>query len=338
MSSTPTVDPAIVPTTSHVTRDQAFYLTKVISYIAVSVLIIAGNLLCLVVFLRTPQMRRKRAYYLLVSLSIADALVGISLVEKIIVMTYYGVAEENNNTASVINFLASPASIYTLATISIERFIVTVFPLYYRSSGKSLYVAMIGIPWACAVVVVTLYILAVNARALPPVVVTYTRITIPVSLLIIFICCTALTVKLKYGSRVLSVSSRQILRDRKLAITLLIVTLLSLITWVPFGVYVTVLYYCMDCKKETYARDLYLALNWLRFLNSGINVVIYMFRMPEFKRGVARITPSLYRQQNLPAETGTRSCTEGSELQIEASARKTFASNSSSRNVAGSCD
>ncbi|XP_032238261.2 probable G-protein coupled receptor 21 [Nematostella vectensis] len=287
----------ITPTNSTAPeQDEAFYLTKVISYASVSVLIIAGNLLCLVVFLRTPQMRRKRAYYLLVSLSIADALVGISCAERTAQMRYPAVANENSNTFSVLNFLASPASLFTLSAISIERFIATVFPLRHRIFGVLPYAVLLGVPWASAAVIFMIVIFT-KLKVLPSVWVTYTRITIPIPLLIIFICYTALVAKLKYGSRVMSVGNGQLLRDRKLAITLLIVTLLSLITWVPFGVYVEVLNYCVTCKEERYARDLYLVLNCLKGLNSAINVVVYMFRMPDFKRGVGKIVPG--RQQNM---------------------------------------
>ncbi|EDO35760.1 predicted protein [Nematostella vectensis] len=284
-TTTPTVTPS----------DRQYFLSKVISYAAVSVLIIAGNLLCLVVFLRTPQMRRKRAYYLLISLSIADALVGISLVEKIALEVQTPSYNINTNQlGSLLYYLASPCSLYNLAAISVERFIVTVFPIYHRTTGMGMYLALVGVPWLMGVTVLLLFILAYKVAVIPHEVVTYSRITIVISLLIIIIAYTALALKLKYAELKINSSNpqAQVLRDRKLAFTLIIVTLFSLITWAPYGVYITVLAYCRDCKSRPYARELYLALNLLRYLNSGINVIIYMVRMPEFKRDVVRILPA----------------------------------------------
>ena len=100
-------------------------------------------------------------------------------------------------------------------------------------------------------------------------------ITLSVAYLTILIYCT------KDDPR-LPINRRQ--PNKKLAKTLYIVTLLSVITWIPHGV--TNVLRSMSRKKEGYA---YFIGQICRLANSLVNLILYCYRMPEFRKTLRNI-------------------------------------------------
>ena len=120
------------------------------------VLIIAGNILTIWIFFK--QRSQKRSYSLLMSLAVADLLVGIFAVPfyiKAIVSPGYA--------RSLISMLADVStgitSIYTLAVISLERICAVGWPLRHRTLNYRVYVCAISIPWVIAAIFTTTLVL-----------------------------------------------------------------------------------------------------------------------------------------------------------------------------------
>ena len=81
-------------------------------------------------------------------------------------------------------------------------------------------------------------------------------------------------------------------RNKKLAKTLFIVTILSLITWLPTG---------FSLASPSYLRDassLYVQITLtLQFANSFLNPIVYCFRMTEFKMSLKKLFCRYYSRK-----------------------------------------
>ena len=239
-----------------------------------AVLIIFGNFFTIWVFHR--QGSRKRSYFLLISLAVADLMVGLFAIPLFI---------KNNSTehsylwrlvSKSFDVFTSLTSIYTLAVISLERMFAIVCPLRHRTLTSRNYIYAIAIPWMVAAVFVTVLILY-----------SYEIIKHPSYrfLLLLFQTTPLLTMCVAYFSiwikrkSTMGIQNHRAARESKLANTLFLVTGASLLTWTPFQVFNNLLSFD---RLRISLTLLYLS-RILQFSNSLVNVVIYPLRIPQFK-------------------------------------------------------
>ena len=115
------------------------------SFGILATLIVIGNTLTIWIFFK--QRRRKRAYYLLISLAVADLLVGVITVPlyiTLMVTNHWLVIYTGTDV------LTGIASIYTIAAISLERMYAIGWPLRHRTASFRFHVCAITIPWIAA--------------------------------------------------------------------------------------------------------------------------------------------------------------------------------------------
>ena len=245
-----------------------------------AVLIILGNFFTIWVFHR--QGSRKRSYFLLISLAVADLMVGLFAIPLFI--------KKNSTEYSHFWWLVSTSfeaftgltSIYTLAVISLERMFAIVCPLRHRTLTSRNYIYAIAIPWMVAAVFVTVLILY-----------SYEIIKHPSYrfLLLLFQTTPLLTMCVAYFSiwikqkSTKGIRNHRAARESKLANTLFLVTGASLLTWTPFQVFNNL--FSFDRLRISLTL-LYLS-RILQFSNSLVNVVIYPLRIPEFKRTLKNV-------------------------------------------------
>lgn len=277
-------------TTPHTPRywywDPDYEITKMWCRGVAAFVILVGNFVCLVAFLGSKSLR-KRPHYLLVHLCLADFLVGVSVLLRLVVDFFYW---KHGNAEFVfasftftLDYFSSIASINVLTSIAIERFLAVVFPLFHRMAGKGLYALLMGIPWLLSTVTTITYIFSYRILVieLDTFEMTY-LIVISIPIFVIFISYTALLIKVRKNHVQVPCRSQD-LRDRKLAITLLIVTLASVITWGPYNVYYVLTFHCEACGIK-FSGKLFFGLIILQYWNSGINLVVYFYRMPQFRQ------------------------------------------------------
>ena len=239
-----------------------------------AVLIIFGNFFTIWVFHR--QGSRKRSYFLLISLAVADLMVGLFAIPLFI---------KNNSTehsylwrlvSKSFDVFTGLTSIYTLAVISLERMFAIVCPLRHRTLTSRNYIYAIAIPWMVAAVFVTVLILY-----------SYEIIKHPSYrfLLLLFQTTPLLTMCVAYFSiwikrkSTMGIQNHRAARESKLANTLFLVTGASLLTWTPFQM-INNLSFIEGWRISS--TLLYLS-KILQFSNSLVNVVIYPLRIPQFK-------------------------------------------------------
>ena len=244
------------------------------SFGLLAVLIILGNFFTIWVFHR--QRSRKRSYFLLISLAVADLMVGLFAIPLFI--------KENSTEYSHFWWLVSTSfeaftgltSIYTLAVISLERMFAIVCPLRHRTLTSRNYIYAIAIPWIAAAVFIAVLILHFNG------IMKYPSYKIIVLLFqttpLLTMCAAYFSIWIKRKSTK-GIRNHRAARESKLANTLFLVTGASLLTWTPFQVFNNL--FSFDRLRISLTL-LYLS-RILQFSNSLVNVVIYPLRIPQFK-------------------------------------------------------
>lgn len=268
--------------------DNEYEQAKIWTRALTALIVITGNSICIAAFLGSKSLR-KRPHYLLVHLCLADFLVGIGILLRLIVDVYfwkYGTAGLHLRSFTyTIDYFSNLASIYVLTSISIERFLAIVFPIFHRLNSRRLYMVLVVIPWTVSCVVTTIYYLSnilsfidINTFEL------IYLVTISIPVVLILVTYSFILVKVR-KSHLLNNNRTLALRDRRLAVTLLMVTLASVLTWGPYNVYYVLGYYCKSCGIG-FSDRVFFSLIVLQYCNSAVNLVVYFYRIPQFRQVV----------------------------------------------------
>ena len=260
-----------------------------LSFGLLATLIVVGNVLTILVF--DKRRLRKRAHFLLISLAVADLLVGLLTIPLYIAMntlrylgtygTYYLVSTVYQST----DILTGLTSIYTLSVISLERMYAIGWPLRHRTLNFRVYVFAIVIPWILAGTTTSLRVMRLFN------VITYQSFIyslIPFRNTPLLVMCIAYCVIWKKQKSPMHGNQFQIAREAKLAKTLFMITGASLLTWLPFQIISLLLPY----NVIGYFPHIFLTVNIIKFLqfsNSLVNVIIYPFRISEFKNALLQM-------------------------------------------------
>ena len=244
-----------------------------------AVLIILGNFFTIWVFHR--QRSRKRSYFLLISLAVADLMVGLFAIPIFIISsTEYSYLRWLVPTS--FDAFTGLTSIYTLAVISLERMFAIVCPLRHRTLTSRNYICAVAIPWVTAAVFIAVLNLYFNGIMKDPSYNFPALLFQTTPLLTICVAYFSIWIKRKYTK---GIRNHRAARESKLANTLLLVTGASLLTWTPFQM-INYLSYIAGLQVS---RTLMYLSKILQFSNSLVNVIIYPLRIPEFKRTLKNV-------------------------------------------------
>ena len=244
-------------------------------------LIIVGNILTIWIFFK--QRSQKRSYSLLINLAVADLLVG-----SFAVPFYIKAVVSQGYAWFLISMVADVftgiTSIYTLAVISLERMCAVGWPLRHRTVNYRVYVCAISIPWIIAAIFTTLVVLRI-LNMIGREYFFYCLVLIP-GIPLITICVANFVVWKKQKSPFRN--QNHIKREVKLAKTLALITGTSLFTWLPFQILIILLELRVLKSFHLFQLTLFV-IKILQFSNSFVNVIIYPFRIPEFRRTLFQI-------------------------------------------------
>ena len=281
------------------------------SFGLLAVLIILGNFFTIWVFHR--QRSRKRSYFLLISLAVADLMVGLFAIPLFII----GSSTEYSHfwwlVSTSFDAFTGLTSIYTLAVISLERMFAIVCPLRHRTLTSRNYIYAIAIPWIAAAVFIALIILYSKG------VIKYTSYKFSPFLFLITplltMCVAYFSIWIKQKSTK-EIRNHRAARESKLAKTLFLVTGASLLTWTPFQVFNNLFAF----QVFQISLTVFYLSKILQFSNSLVNVVIYPLRIPEFKKTLKNIihctfpTSCSFEQNHLIVMLNSKFYTESGNL------------------------
>ena len=251
--------------------------------------IVAGNLFSILKFADTGQLHR-RSSYLLINLAAADMLVGACAI-PIFVYLIGGLGQlwpvnfgSPASAFKALDVISGLASILSLTLVSLERLFATLWPLRHRVMKTRFYASGIILVWLIAITTTAAGFIAGHTSP-------SLRFLFYCSVIILSLCCvTVLSTNLVIW---IHVSNRQVsshfrnaaLQERRLTITLLIVTLISLSSWLPF----TILNIVNQLHPFSVSLTLIYFTKLLHYGNSCANVFVYSLRITEFRKSFEKL-------------------------------------------------
>ena len=256
------------------------------------VAIVTVNLLSILLFIKNRSLRT-RSMYLVISLTVADMLVGglsgsVSQLDLLRECHFVNVYLVHLKVIIVLGnfFLLFPfVSLTNIAAISLERFHATFRPFRHRLIKRWVYVVAIVVVWVFPVI--TLVIRDIESILIRRHLYLWESHCC-LCLIITFVSYTSILFKFRFGAHPQRHCAAA-LRQRKLTVTLFITTLVSLLLWLPYGIYLFVAWLSGICNyRIAYPKGVtwgYL-MRFLFYANSLGNPILYAIRMPDFKKAL----------------------------------------------------
>ncbi|XP_078364510.1 histamine H2 receptor-like [Oculina patagonica] len=263
--------------------------------------IVILNIITIIVFVKQRQLQRQSTY-LIIHLAIVDLLVGavsgpLNLTERM--ATFCDLWEYpydrqlsfiylNNNPIVLLFYLMS---IVNLAFISLERLHATFCPFQHRLLKKWVYYVIIGVMWVLSISVESVPLMLYETMKWSVTSVSlYYIVRSSLCLLVLVVICASyilIYIKVRCGPYIQHHGAAN--REKQLTVTLLFVTLVSLLTWLP-GVILYFLVYTKNLKISGQST-LHIAFSFgvLTLANSLVNPIMYAIRMPEFRTTVSQL-------------------------------------------------
>ena len=272
--------------------------------------IVILNIITIAVFVKKKRQLQRRSTYLIIHLAIVDVLVGavsgpLQIEIKMEWLCPLWNYRRNTLWSHRLSFLFLHLFYFTsltnLIAISLERLHATFCPFRHRFVRKWVYRAIIIVIWLIAIVreVAQIFLWEIGYFEI---IHTYLYILFyAVSLFVICVSYILITIKVRC-SRHPQFRSRS-KRERKLTGTALIVSLVSLLCFLP-----AITYLVCHRFSFTYSTNIHIemAVLVLFLANSLVNPIIYALRMPGFREGLLQL---VYRNpdiSNAPANLPLR--------------------------------
>ncbi|XP_078372729.1 melanopsin-like [Oculina patagonica] len=255
----------------------------------IGIVALATNSLTIAAF--TKKRLQRPPHYLLVSLACADFMVALVSV-PIYTCIILGVAKFTLKSRAAFwfcDFLSGMASIFTLASISLERLFAMGWPLHHRTSSPLTYACFIAVPWLLALVVASLPVLDMF-RLLPHLFMFHVVLaSCCVAIFVTVIAYVTLWFKVRSSDSPGQERSRE--KDKRLAITLVIATLIFVFTWLPYPIILSIINLCLKCVYSNMKlfNDLSLICKFMHLANSFMNPLVYILRIPEFRGAIREL-------------------------------------------------
>ena len=250
--------------------------------------VVIFNLLTIAIFVTNRRLRRRK-FYILLNLAFADLLVGAVAIPFFIHILggFFGLWASKLSTDSYMavthaDIFSGFSSIISLAVVSMERVYATFWPFRYRVLQKKVYVILIAFIWVLSTLPPSVQaitgngILSVKQQA---------YIWVPFTIVLFLIMCvsySSILIKVRGGKQWHGSAER----NRKLTLSLLLLTMVSLVTWMPFAILHALI--SLDVSSPCDVNTYYL-LKLLHYSNSLMNPIIYAFRIPNIKKEAMKL-------------------------------------------------
>ena len=258
-------------------------------YVTESIAIATLNAITIVAFIRNSNLR-KRSTYLLINLAVTDMFVGLTgsyTFYELGTYCFFWKASLDQRVlflAQVLRLLFRTSSLLNITNISLERLHATFLPFKHRFVRKCFY-------W---IVIVMSYLLATFLSCISLGLVfdysmdrtfkltsSFTSICIAV----IVLCYSLILIKVRCSPH--PRHHAEVAREKKLTVTLFIVTAISLLMWLPF---IVNSFFWLTNPPSLNSWPSYLSVVvMLLDANSLVNPLLYSIRMPEFRRAVKKM-------------------------------------------------
>ena len=287
-------------------RSTMFSSSECITWFALflteSVAIVTVNLLSIIIFIKNSNLRT-RAMYLVINLTVADNFVGgISSIFLFEILGYHcqivtvgsNTAPEGNITLFVFRWFPL-TSLTSIAVISLDRMHATFRPFRHRNIKKWVYWVTIGAIWVFAAVMSTAMTLVSLHSGRQEPLPLYLWLSY-CCLCLLVICVSYTSIAVRYWCAVRPQHHGATSRQRKLTVTLLIMTIVSLLFWLPYLIFTFVILTGRRSLSFQQMMRVRFILLLLFYTNSFVNPIIYTIRIPEFRKALIALFTCQKRQ------------------------------------------
>ena len=172
------------------------------------------------------------------------------------------------------------ASLISAAFISGERFYAIYWPFKHKALSMRAYRIVIFVVWTLALLISA--VLSALYRFISIEHAVYiSNSSISILIFIVCGCNIAIWRKFKHG-KVASQQQNRASRNKRLTKTLLFVSVLASLSWLPF----VIMNYLVFVYHVQIPFRFYYLLNVINYSNSFVNPVVYALRIPEFKQAL----------------------------------------------------
>ena len=269
-------------------------LPSIIVYIIVSLFTIFSNLLLCVAYWKDPFNNLKSVQnYFVVNLAIADLIMG-AISEPLLVMTYW----YDHNLIYFIHYLSAiisaACSLLSITALSIIRYFAVKQPFLTQNivNERSVLIS-IGVVWVIAIHYALLPLMGWRDKSfqlyLYGLACVIPTVVFIVAYYLVYRGLRRHTIAIKGLGEGKSLALENALRTEKAAMrTVFLVLVVFLALWIPFLSIDLIIVQCETCRNENFhlARDITLS---LVYFSSGINPVIYAWRVKVFRRAFMRV-------------------------------------------------
>ena len=242
--------------------------------------------------------------YLVINLTIADMLVGglstiyiLSINSRMECKTVIVRLPWDGYMITWFLFYWFPlTSLTNITVISLERMHATFRPFRHRVIKKWVYGVTISVVWVLAGMISTaIFMLKLFDKERSHRQFLWQSYCL-LCLFVICACYASIIVKICCGARPQHHGAAR--RQRKLTVTLLIMTIVSLLLWLPYAIGTFVFYTTDSIRSLSYTKRTRLNLPFLLlfYTNSFVNPAIYTIRMPEFRKALLLLFTRRQRQ------------------------------------------
>ena len=270
-------------------------ITWLAVFLTMSVAIVIVNLLLIVFFFLNCSLRT-RAMYLVINLTIADMFVGgfshfalfrlLSLYSCDIVKM--NLSQELNVIIRILYLWFPLTSLTNIAVISLDRMHATIRPFRHRLIKKWVYGVTIAGVWVLAAMVSTAILILKQYGKERLYRFYFLRSYCCLCLLVICVSYSSIVVKFLCGAHPQHHGAAN--RQRKLTVTLFIMTIVSLLMCLPYAVltFLSTQSFTSIMKFLSIQEliRLHFSLVILYFMNSLVNPIVYTFRIPQFRKAL----------------------------------------------------
>ena len=273
------------------------------AFLAVAVAIVTVNLLSIILFIKNSNLRT-RGMYLVINLTVVDILVGgLCTLYLLLINTHTGCKTvivrlpwDGYMITWFLFYWFPLTSLTNITVISLERMHATFRPFRHRVIKKWVYGVTISVVWvlagmiSTAILVPRLFDQEWSHRQF------LWQSYCLLCLLVTCACYASIIVKICCGARPQHHGATR--RQRKVTVTLLIMTIVSLLLWLPYAIG-TFVFYTTDSIRslsDTKRMRLNMSLLLLFYTNSFVNPVVYTIRMPRFRKALLLLFSRRQRQ------------------------------------------
>ena len=270
-----------------------------LSYVSEVVFIVLVNAFTLATFATNHQLR-KRSTYLIINLTVADLLFGtteglLSILEPAILERYLPRSTEEwfswqKLMLLTLYFLFPVASLVYILLISLERLHATIYPFKHCLIGGKVYFRIIAFSWLVALVLafVFAFLLLRVSFVFPYVYASFAFIT----LLILAVSYVRIILNVKKYPHSAQNFGSLLSEERKLSLTLFIMTLTSFLTILPAVIWDAIIadhLWQDEVSLTAIAYRVSYTFDALYLFNPILNPLIYAIRMQQFRRAAKKL-------------------------------------------------